>query len=441
MIISCAIILSFIMALILPFAPEWTYDIVKGEFITYLIIIIVDILNTKRLTILHVWIFSYIYIILSEMLIVSWTDFSHEYTMPIFFYLLANNLVILGYKLFQPKYNKKNTSYVVRNSNFLIASLIVLVVVYMVFNFEQVALTYYFGRVVEFDNNTNPFFTGLINSFGILAPCFIGYYFKHVKQKSVIYSIILSLPIFIYQFILATRFKLLFTILPFIFVTGISSPSLNNTKKNILFVLILVIFSFTSSILKENRNVGQLNSGESTYYENVYADEDNMDFYQTCAYNMSPEGIIYMAKKADEYFASNPLLYGRETAFLLYFWVPRSIWPDKPAQLGSWLIRKTEDVSDAHSTSSGFMGELRADFGWFSLIFALFIGLLLKLCDQFIYSFKNNEGNIDYIIAAVLYCYFFFFVRSPITASTVLIGEFITFYIIKRVFFEKQEIK
>ena len=166
-----------------------------------------------------------------------------------------------------------------------------------------------------------------------------------------------------------------------------------------------------------------------------------MDFYQTCAYNMSPEGIIYMAKKADEYFANNPLLYGRETAFLLYFWVPRSIWPDKPTQLGSWLIRKTENVSDEHSTSSGFMGELRADFGWFSLIFALFIGLLLNLCDQFIYSFKNNENNIDYIIAAVLYCYFFFFVRSPITASMVLIGEFITFYIIKRVFFEKQEIK
>ncbi|MBQ7341848.1 MAG: oligosaccharide repeat unit polymerase [Alistipes sp.] len=391
-------------------------------------------MKVKRLSLFHVWICSYIFIILSEMLILSIDDYLGEYTIPIFFYLLANNIVLVGYRLYKPKSQNIIKSHSARNTSALFISLIILMVVYMIMNYERVIQTAYLGRN-ETVADSNPFLGGFIESLGILLPCFWGYYFRYIKPKSVLYSILLSAPIFIYQFILATRFKLLFTLLPFLFITGITTPSLNNTKKNILFVVIAILFGFASSYLKDSRNSGSLNSDESAYIGNMYANEEPKDIFHALALNMSPEGVIYMAKKADDYFANNPLSYGKETAYILYFWVPRAIWPDKPTMLGNWLIRKTEIVSDTHSTSSGFLGELRADFGWFSLVFALLIGFLLKHCELYIRRFSHSIPNVNYIMAVALYSYFFFFVRSPLTATLVLIGEYIVFLGLKHLFF------
>lgn len=439
MLITLALIISSLIVFLIPFAPEMTYGIVKCEFIIYIFLIIVDILKVKRLTLLHIWIASYIFIILSEMLIVSSNDFLHEYTIPIFFYLLANNLVIIGYKVYKPR-NKslnKKESYKVDNPKALLMSLMALMALYILMNYEKMILTLYLGRNFDTGVDHNAIVDGFLESFGIVVPCFIGYYFRFFKQKNVIYSILLSLPIFAYQVIMSTRYKLFFTILPFLFITGVITPHINNTKKNILFIILIITFGLTSSYIKENRNYGYIDVKENEYVDNVYYNDDEHDFFQVCAKSMSPEGVIYMAKKANEYFNSNPLSYGKETSYILYFWVPRAIWPNKPSMLGHWLIRKTENVADTHSTSSGFMGELRADFGWFSLFFALLIGFAVRIGDAYINRVNVNSPDINFIVACILYPYVFFFVRSPITATITLIGELIVIYIFKLIFFTK----
>jgi len=55
-------------------------------------------------------------------------------------------------------------------------------------------------------------------------------------------------------------------------------------------------------------------------------------------------------------------------------------------------------------------------------------------------NFKNSVlkiGGYDAIIAAMLFPYTFFFVRSPITATMTFLGMLLVYYIFKRLIFTK----
>ena len=146
-----------------------------------------------------------------------------------------------------------------------------------------------------------------------------------------------------------------------------------------------------------------------------------------------------MTELANDYFSTHSLRYGRETSIILYFWVPRAIWPDKPTQLDHWLIREyNKRVPDGHSTASGFTGELRADFGMFSLFFVFVGGMLLRRGDAYVEQVFLSSDNINKILAACFFPYVFFVVRSPLAATQTFIFELVIFFIIKRFMTEKK---
>ena len=181
--------------------------------------------------------------------------------------------------------------------------------------------------------------------------------------------------------------------------------------------------------MKDNRykSLGELGTNE--YVADEYK---NSRWSVKLAAELSPEGIIQVAKYADDYFKNHDLRYGLESTNIFYRWIPRKLWPNKPTTLDHWLIRYYEDVPDTHSTSSGFIGIFRADFGWFALIFAFFIGLIVAKINAYMEGVcAINTQSIEIVMAAAMIPLTFFIVRSPITSTYTLLFEYFIYLIIR----------
>lgn len=438
MFISALIILSILLALIIPIYPEYTSSILKVELLIYVLIVIKDILATRQFTLLHTWVCAFIFIIWSDMLLCAMNDNTHNYyTYPILFYLLSNNLVLLAYysyKTRQPAKNIHKHTYTEHNIA-LFFTIIFCEILYLYFHYDTVVETLIFGRVLNETLGSGSIIAILIPALGMVLPAIIAYYFRYIKRTNVLIPILIVLPIFIYQFIIATRFQLLFQIIPFCVILDVIKIRNVNLKAAIVLVAFAITLSTFSTHTKENRNFAK---NEKEYVETEYGSDQPSDTFEAVAMELSPEGIINMIRLSDDYYETHNLEYGKESAYMLYFWVPRNIWTDKPTPIDHWLIRKYETVSDEYSVSSGFQGFLKADFGWFALIFALGWGIILKRCDTYIgNTLSSGNPSFNYVIAAILYPYFFFAVRSPQTATQQLIFIFLIYLLFKKIFFKE----
>ena len=117
MLINLLILLTVTLPLIIPIFPELTYLLLKLIFVVYIALVCLDIYKKHSISLFHTWIGGFIYIIWSDMMICAYGDHSNRYTIPIFFYLIANGLVILGYNIFKGRDKFSTTSYNVRNTS------------------------------------------------------------------------------------------------------------------------------------------------------------------------------------------------------------------------------------------------------------------------------------------------------------------------------------
>lgn len=419
------IFISTILALAIPFFQEYTLFILKLELVLYVLMVLVNMYKTKQFNLFHTWIASFIFIIWSDMILTAADDPSHIYTIPIIFYLIANNLVLCGYILYSNKPIAAGRIYQVAHPRYMLTLILVGIAVFCYMYYENILTTLAFGRILNGAKGGTTLTGSIVSALGLILPALIAFYFRYVAKKSWIYSIIISLPVLIFQAILATRFKLLFQIIPLFIMLGMIKVKDNTIKSITILIGAVILIGIYSSYTKENRNYA---NNERRYQEQLYTANTTNDAFLSLAEEMSPEGIIKMAYLANDYFKDHSLSYGRESLTIFYFWIPRSWWPEKPTQLDYWLIRKYENVSDAHSTSSGFVGELRADFGWVALLFAFLIGIVLKRCDQYIQNTFSQPQSLQMVFAAMLYPYFFFFVRSPLTTSFSLIFCYLIYW-------------
>lgn len=436
MFIALLTTLSFLLAALIPVYPEFTAPILKIQLLIYVLIIAKDLLTRRRLTLLHTWLCAYIFIIWSDMMLIATNDNITPYIYPILFYTLANSLVITGYFAYKPKSKRIHTNtYQAANTGLLLITILLCEVAYLYINYETVVETLIFGRTLTETLGSASIISVLTPALGMILPAIIAYYFRHIKRTNILIPILIVLPIFIYQFIIATRFQLLFQVLPFCIILDIVKVQNINWKSITLIIFFAIALSAFSSYTKQNRNFAK---NEKEYVETKYSTDKTSDTFEAIALELSPEGIIDMIRMLDDYYEHNDHEYGKESAYILYFWVPRSIWTDKPTPIDHWLIRQYETVSDEYSASTGFVGFLKADFGWFALIFAIVWGIIIKRCDEFIKrTIENGNYSFTYVIATILYPYFFFAVRSPLTATQQLIFIFFIYIIFRRLFFNE----
>lgn len=436
--ISLSIVLVLLMwAGFLPVMP-----IINIHFYLLLWMIVADYFYVRKFNLYQIWIAGFVFVILSEMLILSdsYTVAQVQDYVPSFSYLLlANNLVLLGYWCCRVRKKQEVGSLFFVCHDKLFLSLVLLgLVIYIAGEFSSVYANFTLGRQVRDAKGSSFSIFGIITtSLGYLLPAAIAYYFRYIRKRQLFLSFFLVLPVWIIQLLLATRFHLLFSVIPYFVLIGLMDVRRISWKKNVMVFSVLLVLLVVSSFLKENRN------NAFSDWETVEQNDDasKKEFLSVkLAHQMSPEGVVQMTYLANKYFSTHPLSYGRESTFILYFWIPRAIWPEKPTQLDYWLIREfNKRVPDGHSTASGFTGELRADFGMFSLLFVFLGGMLLRRGDVFaerVFCFSND---MNMIFAAILFPYVFFLIRSPLTATMAFLFELLLFRLLRHVVAKRVE--
>ena len=410
-------------------------QISTSYFYFLLFIIIFNVIRKLNIALIDVWNVSFLFIILSEALL-PYTSISNKQIEAVKFLVIANNIINIGYLTITKKHHSFNyennlSNLKVRKSSSNI--LILLVLFYFGMRIKSAFLSFTIGRseasaVLE----TNFILTAIISSLGLILPALIAYYYLFIKKTKIIIPFLIASPIYFILFLEGSRFPLLFSFLGFILVSQAIIFKNMNFKKYVILTMAFLSLFIVSVVMK------QLRTSNSSYNKvSIFETTKDAGLASLFAKNASPEGIIDMTDLMFTYFETNDFKYGSSTSFILYFWVPRSIWPDKPTMIGHWLIRDFRSgFGSGHSASFGFTGDLYADFGFFSLAFVFLLGRLLKVGEEF----KNKaikSNSFKTILGAMMFPYVFFFVRSPITATMNFLGILFFYFLLKKIFFIK----
>lgn len=430
-------VLIFFLTLFLLFFTLFDNNILaisEVNLVFLSVLIVLDYYDKKSLSLFQVWLVGFIFIILSEAILIEPRENILE---AVKFLLIANYLMILGY-LMPVKLKRQNKAYRliprVKASDQTAFILILLVVSYVVYALPGAILAYRLGRnaaagILYTDRNLilSTFFNGL----ALLLPSIIVFYYKEIrKKKSLLIPLLISMPVFVILFVGGSRFPLLFSFGGFLIISQARSAGrITLNLKLIGFLLLLVTSSFLMGQFRSGGLAGFQSGAKETVTETRLS--------KRIASEMSPEGVVDMTALSMKYFESNPHTYGKSIAFLTYFWVPRAVWPDKPTMIGHWLIRKYRSgFSEGHSASFGFTGELFADFGYFSLFFVFLLGMLLKWADLFRAYQLAQPMSYSKVLVGMIFSYVFFFVRSPVTSTMTFLVILLVQYLIKKLLFK-----
>lgn len=412
------------------------YDFYKlGTFYFYVLgfFLFFDIITHKKIKLIHVWCFGFVFIILSEVFLTIGETLDVNLLVALKFLVIANNVILMGYYSYDnvKLQDSKNNHYRYRSKRGGGFFLIVLVLIYFLFNFTSALTAFSLGREVAAEGQ-DYVLSSIISSIGFVLPSVILFYFYHIKKVSLLISLLLAVPVFAILFMGGTRFPLLFSFLGFFITYQNLNAGKISVKKIALMVSAGIILISASFAMKEFRSV----SAHGAVYTEQKAVYKDLPTY--ASQYLSNEGVIDMTGLMMQHFTVNDHLYGTSSSFVAYFWVPRFLWEDKPTMLGHWFIRMYRGgFSEGHSSSFGFTGDLYADFGYGSLFFIFFLGRLIKRGEIFQANALASK-NYTVILGAMLYPYVFFFVRSPITATITFLGILFFFYSFKRIIFTEQ---
>lgn len=405
------------------------------HFYIYLVIVILDFIkDNASVSLIQVFLVGVIYIIIPEGLL-----YGYSHLVPALRFLFVSvDFVLFGYFIFSTKNHR-----ISRQRNFLISFKTPMVglflwLVYLLFLYKSVPgaiYAYSGGRSTSSGGgNLGSVLNIVIKSSGLVLPALLAFYGK-MKGRSIVWSLAMSIPIFLIIFLKGTRFPLLFSLLGYCLTSG-AVTLINMKLKTVIMVLaVAFLLNEASSMMREFRVFGLQESVEENSQSNQIqvVDKEKL-FSQKVASHLSAEGIVDMMDLSMRYFEYHPHTYGLSLSFPLYFWIPRAIWPSKPTMIGYWLVREERIVGETHSASFGFVGEAYADFGIFSSIIMFLLGMLIKRMNEFKDDvFRNAADSNKVIIASMLYPYVFFMVRSPVTGTITFIGVAVYYFLYSKI--------
>lgn len=434
-VVTVILLLTSLLTFFIPIYVSATF--IEWTLILYLILIANNIYMHRRFSLFQTWNVAYVYVVVSEMILISHRSvITQEYQFAIAFLLLANAIFIVGYKLarFREKEWETKYSYVLKHKKTFVLLFVFFMFFYIYYKFGRALTNFYEVRRVGNALGSGSVMRIIVNAIGMVTPALIGYYFVyHTKNKWL--SLIFVIPLMIIQFMISTRFRVLYMVLPYLIIMDLFPLQIDKKRKLLFVGLLLVVLSIGSTYLKKFRYTS---NREDLDFSELYA--KSSDPFVSFANKMSPEGVIHMTMLANDYFAIRPLSHGREIAYVTYFWVPRALWKDKPTPIDYWLIREYEDIGESVTTASGFTGEIRADFGNYCLIIVFLCGITLNYLDMFIVIKHRKDRTYDRVITAMFFPWIFFFVRSPNTATIPFLLELILLMFIRKVLFTKKEL-
>jgi oligosaccharide repeat unit polymerase len=174
-------------------------------------------------------------------------------------------------------------------------------------------------------------------------------------------------------------------------------------------VLLLIIFPY-SDVFRNNTDIN-LSSDTLTYQLTQKGDYD--------AFQQLLNTIIYVTHEG--------VTYGYQLLGALFFWVPRSIWVDKP--YGSGHLVAEHIGYQFTNLSSPLWAESYINFGLIGvfIIFALYGYISYYLQKRYIISRQNNVVSIFQIIVPFLAAYQLFLLRGDLLNGIAYMSAFILF--------------
>lgn len=400
--------------------------------LTYLIFTFLT--QSKFIRLFQIWILAFLYIVIPEGIIYSYLLEVNPYVFTASKYIcLSNWMVLLAHNIFYNESLIDQSSNIKKHYNIGFTFLLTFGIIYSIFlvvNVPHAIKIMRYGRVGDMTATLHPIVIGTANAAGHIIPSVIAFYFKNIKKSHnyLFKSLLYSLPIFIVLFLGGTRFHLLFSFGGMLLV--LYAQSKINLIKIIKVLPAIIFLALGSKMMVAYRAFGLKDGALGLILNTFFSKKEGNSGLLS-----SIEGLIYQSSVMVEYFTTHPYMKGISSSFILYFWIPRNLWPEKPQMLGYWLMREakgTYGFSKGHSFSFGFMGDAYADFGFYGgLLFCFFLGMLLAKFDTFTKNQINNSTRFSLIIAAMSYSYIFFFVRSPLTATFNFIGIAFVFLIIR----------
>lgn len=124
--------------------------------------------------------------------------------------------------------------------------------------------------------------------------------------------------------------------------------------------------------------------------------------------------------------------WGRQLIGVLFFWLPRSVWPNKPIGSGAY-IAQVENFG-FENVSMPFWGEAYINFGYCGVLFFIVILAIFSAKQDNKYWNKSNleRKSIDTIKYLILIGFLVFMLRGDLMSSTAyLCGYLFTLYLIK----------
>lgn len=436
--VTKAVEIMLILATFIPiFLCGTVFSIANLYFYISIAICVIHFLSEKKITLFIIWLGGFIFIILSEMLLYPEYISDRLSMRACRFLLSANNLVLLGY-LINVKHYRTSLHFVSppTTMRYKYDTLILLMLgigVCMVL-MPLLHETFLHGRQLTdakggFQMSDLP--SIIADKLSILLPSILAYYLIRIRKLSIWYAIVLAFPFLGMNALLGTRFKFLFAVFPFLILSNIINIRRVGVKEILSMAFVAILFIGYSAFMKQYRN----NSIFEVQTHSQYFEIPSPYLSARLAERMSPEGVVNMTILADDYFSTHKHSFGTQTLFPLYAWIPRRVWPNKPLLIDYWLIREYDDsVPDAHSTASGFTGELRADFGMFSLFIVFLLGLLLSYMDSYVETYLSVYPQAPQtIIASMIYPAVFFGVRSPVLSLYIFITVYCFYWLLKKI--------
>lgn len=398
-------IVSILLFLIFIVGLGLSFDYVGISFIfnLFLVIILTFLNNNKYISsALFVYVFSLIFFIVIPWVqydnkIVLWSNYA--FSKDDYFYL--NIIISLFLVLFYFSYSfsgfnlkLKNSSINLKFSILFMLSLICFLMLLYFNNFKYELLFFKFSSDSGmYDNVVSNPLSNILIWFSRFFPFFIFLkYVTCVDEKSKVKEFLLLLMVFLCAFPLAvSRFVVAFVYLPILLYYF---KYFNNAR---IFFLILV-----SSIILVFPFLEQFRYYEA---ENAIKILPNYEFFIDAHFDAYQNFM--------DVIRTDFITFGWQLIGVLFFFIPRTIWVDKPGGSGYQLALNNN--YSFNNVSMPYIAEGYVNFGFIGIfVFTFALGFFCKIIDS---NFLSKKDNFHFYVG-VFYCAaIFFMMRGDLMSS------------------------
>lgn len=346
-------------------------------------------------------------------------------------YIMLNIIIIIIIFLYQlfynyfysKKINKKNEKFI-RNLNvdenlshsrtliLILLSVISFVVLFYYNNYSIISMMVRGGELkesVEFSSSSRLIIT---NVFRPLTMMCLLYYITSKSNVFFVYLILITSTLITSSPFGTARFQAAAMYIPLLLLT-ISWLRKNNNFSLIFILGLLLVFPFLD-------NFRRFTPGEHL--------ELGFDF------NMFLQGHFDSYQNFALIVSENIVTWGRQLLGVIFFWIPRSVWPNKPIGSGHFLAEKQR--LSYSNISCNYFAEGYINFGFLGvLIFIIALSYVTAKLDKMHWTISvHSNNNYFNVIYYVLIGMLFFVLRGDLLSSfAYTIGFLVSIWLVHKI--------